>query len=68
MAGQLLVRSADVHGGSEKQELQTPSGEKIKFEVNAFRKHCLLNGLDDIGLTLQHEDKIRAFEAAHAGR
>ena len=33
-------------------------------EVNAFRRHCLLNGLDDIGLTLQHEDKIAAYEAA----
>ena len=33
------------------------------FEVEPFRKHCLLNGLDDIGLTLQHADEIRAFEA-----
>ena len=49
----------------EKQTVTTPSGEKIPFEINAFRKHCLLNGLDDIGLTLQHEDKIRAYEAAH---
>jgi 3-isopropylmalate/(R)-2-methylmalate dehydratase small subunit len=36
----------------------------LYFEVDAFRQHCLLNGLDDIGLTLQHEDKIRAYEAA----
>ena len=36
-----------------------------QFEVEAFRKHCLLNGLDDIGLTLQHVDEIRAFEAKH---
>ncbi len=35
----------------------------IKFEVEAFRKHCLLNGLDDIGLTLQHVDEIKAYEA-----
>jgi len=35
------------------------------FEIDAFRKHCLLNGLDDIGLTLQHADKIRAFEERH---
>jgi 3-isopropylmalate/(R)-2-methylmalate dehydratase small subunit len=34
----------------------------FRFEVDAFRKHCLLNGLDDIGLTLRHADKIRAFE------
>ena len=33
------------------------------FDVDAFRKHCLVNGLDDIGLTLQHADEIRAFEA-----
>ena len=35
---------------------------RMPFEVDAFRKHCLLNGLDDIGLTLRHADKIRAFE------
>ncbi|AVT12202.1 3-isopropylmalate dehydratase small subunit [Paracidovorax avenae] len=38
-------------------------GEEIPFEVNAFRKYCLLNGFDDIGLTLRQADKIRAFEA-----
>jgi 3-isopropylmalate/(R)-2-methylmalate dehydratase small subunit len=38
-------------------------GESIPFEVQAFRKYCLLNGLDDIGLTLRHADKIKAFEA-----
>jgi 3-isopropylmalate/(R)-2-methylmalate dehydratase small subunit len=37
---------------------------KIPFEVDAFRRHCLLNGLDDIGLTLQNEDKITAYERA----
>ena len=40
-----------------------PQGEEIAFEVQAFRKFCLLNGLDDIGLTLRNADKIRAFEA-----
>ncbi len=40
-----------------------PDGTELPFEVQPFRKHCLLNGLDDIGLTLQHADKIRAFEA-----
>ena len=44
------------------QTLNTPSGEVIAFEVDPFRKHCLLNGLDDIGLTLQHVDAIRAYE------
>jgi 3-isopropylmalate/(R)-2-methylmalate dehydratase small subunit len=44
------------------QTLQLPSGECLQFEVDPFRKHCLLEGLDDIGLTLQHADEIRAFE------
>ena len=45
------------------QEVRTPTGEAFKFEVDPFRKHCLLNGLDDIGLTLQVADDIRAYEA-----
>lgn len=45
------------------QQVITPAGESFAFEVDAFRKHCLLNGLDDIGLTLQHADAIRAYEA-----
>ena len=45
------------------QSVITPTGETIGFEVDSFRKHCLLNGLDDIGLTLQDADDIRAFEA-----
>lgn len=44
------------------QTITTPGGEVIPFEVDAFRKHCLLNGLDDIGLTLQHVDEIKAYE------
>jgi 3-isopropylmalate/(R)-2-methylmalate dehydratase small subunit len=44
------------------QELQLADGEVIAFEVDEFRKHCLLEGLDDIGLTLQHADEIKAFE------
>ena len=46
----------------EEQTVTTPAGEIIKFEVDAFRKHCLINGLDDIGLTLQHTDDIKAYE------
>lgn len=46
----------------EKQEITRPNGEKIAFEVDAFRKHCLLNGLDDIGLTLQKDQKIAGYE------
>ncbi|MDI5921829.1 3-isopropylmalate dehydratase small subunit [Halomonas sp. LR5S13] len=47
----------------ENQRVITPSGEILEFEVDEFRKHCLLEGLDDIGLTLKDEDAIRAFEA-----
>lgn len=47
------------------QEVCTPGGERLGFEIGAFRKHCLLNGLDDIGLTLQETDAIRAFERRH---
>ncbi|MCY4044415.1 MAG: 3-isopropylmalate dehydratase small subunit [Cellvibrionales bacterium] len=44
------------------QVINTPDGESIAFDVDAFRKHCLVNGLDDIGLTLEDADAIRAFE------
>jgi len=47
----------------EQQSITTPGGEVVKFEIDPFRKHCLLNGLDEIGLTLEHADKIRKFEA-----
>jgi len=46
-----------------KQEITRPNGEVIKFEVDPHRKHCLLNGLDDVGLTLQKGKSIDAFEA-----
>jgi 3-isopropylmalate/(R)-2-methylmalate dehydratase small subunit len=48
----------------EKQTVSTAEGGQVmRFEVDAFRKYCLVNGLDEIGLTLRHADKIRAFEA-----
>ena len=47
----------------ERQVVVKPQGEEIPFEVQAFRKYCLLNGFDDIGLTLRHADKIKDFEA-----
>jgi 3-isopropylmalate/(R)-2-methylmalate dehydratase small subunit len=47
----------------ERQRIVKPDGQELPFEVQAFRKYCLLNGFDDIGLTLRHADKIRAFEA-----
>jgi 3-isopropylmalate/(R)-2-methylmalate dehydratase small subunit len=46
----------------EKQEIRGPDGGCIHFEIDAFRKHCLLNGLDDIGLTLQKAANIDSFE------
>jgi len=46
----------------EEQQVVTPSGAAFAFSIDEFRKYCLLNGLDDIGLTLQHADDIRAYE------
>ena len=46
----------------EKQEIRGPDGGVVKFEIDAFRKHCMLNGLDDIGLTMQKSKKIDSFE------
>jgi 3-isopropylmalate/(R)-2-methylmalate dehydratase small subunit len=47
----------------ERQVIVKPDGVEWPFEVQAFRKYCLINGFDDIGLTLRHSDKIKAFEA-----
>ncbi|KJZ12458.1 MAG: 3-isopropylmalate dehydratase small subunit [Marinomonas sp.] len=47
----------------EAQTVTTPSGTSFSFDVDDFRKHCLLNGLDDIGLTLQDQDAIKSYEA-----
>ena len=63
-----LFNEVDVNEGYqlsvdlEAQSITTPNGEVINFEVDAFRKHCLINGLDDIGLTLQHVGDIKAYE------
>ena len=48
------------------QTISDNEGLRLSFDVDSFRKECLLNGLDDIGLTLQHEDKITAYEARQA--
>lgn len=50
----------------EKQEIRGPDGGVIKFDIDPFRKHCLLNGLDNIGLTLEKSAKIAAYEASVA--
>jgi len=57
-----LRAAAEMAAELERQVIVKPQGEEIPFEVNAFRKYCLINGLDDIGLTLRHKDKIEAFE------
>ena len=49
----------------EQQSVTTPGGESFHFDIDPFRKHCILNGLDDIGLTLGHADEIKAFEVKH---
>ena len=49
----------------QQQTVTRPDGVQYSFEIDEFRKHCLLNGLDDIGLTLQNADAIRAFEERH---
>lgn len=50
----------------ENQEIKGPDGGVIKFDVDAFRKHCLLEGLDDVGLTLQKEAQIKSFEEQYS--
>ncbi|MDE9449600.1 3-isopropylmalate dehydratase small subunit [Aliiroseovarius sp. Z3] len=52
----------------ESQEVTTSDGEVIPFEVDAFKKHCLLNGLDDIGLTMEKQGAIESFEAKAAAQ
>ena len=52
----------------EAQTITTPGGEVITFDIDGFRKHCLLNGLDEIGLSLQSAEKIREFEKGHRQR
>ena len=50
----------------ENQEIRRPNGAKIKFKIDPFRKKCLLEGLDDIGLTELHENKIKSFEESRS--
>jgi len=49
----------------ENQTVSTPAGATMSFEIDEFRKYCLLNGLDDIGLTMQHADEIKSFEQSY---
>lgn len=52
----------------ERQEIKGPDGGTLKFDIDPFRKHCLLNGLDDIGLTMEKAPAIDAYEKKLAGR
>ena len=52
----------------ENQEIRRPNGGKIKFKIDPFRKKCLLEGLDDIGLTELHENKIKSFEESRSDK
>jgi 3-isopropylmalate/(R)-2-methylmalate dehydratase small subunit len=67
----LMKEAADADGRNftvdlENQTIRRPTGnETFSFDVDPFRKHCLMNGLDDIGLTMQKADKIAAYETAH---
>ena len=63
MARALETPSAPVQVDLETQTVSTPDGWSRSFEIDAFVKHCLLNGLDDISLTVEHESDIDAFEA-----
>jgi len=66
-----LFRDTEAHEGYrlavdlEQQTVTTPSGDSYTFDIDPHRKHCMLNGLDDIGLTLAHSGEIKAFEAKH---
>ena len=66
-----LLRETQATGGYrlavdlEQQTLTTPTGECFTFDIDPSRKHSMLNGLDDIGLTLDHADEIKAFEEKH---
>lgn len=65
-----LFKETEAHEGYavtvdlDAQQITAPDGWRVEFEIAAFHKHCLLNGLDEIALTLRHTDAIRQFEAA----
>jgi 3-isopropylmalate/(R)-2-methylmalate dehydratase small subunit len=69
-----LIRDIQSHEGYrlavdlEQQTVTTPAGESYSFDIDPFRKHCIMNGLDDIGLTLAHAEEIKAFEQKHKQR
>src|ERR1044071_5171399 len=60
-----LAEESELEVDLEALRIRTPDGHEIPFELDEFQRRCLLNGLDEIGLTLEHEDDITAFEARH---
>ena len=52
----------------ENQKIIRSNGDQLKFEVDEFKKYCLINGLDDIGLTLKNSDKIKEFEKDYSDK
>ncbi len=60
-------RNAEVRIDLQNQTLTTPDGRTVEFPVDSFSKHCLLEGVDEIGYTLQHQAEIAAFEARRVG-
>jgi len=58
-----VAKEAEITIDLENQVVTTPFQDRFAFEIDPFRKHCLLNGLDEIGITLQMEDRISAYEA-----
>ena len=60
---QIQINNATLSIDLEQQEIRGPDGGVVKFDIDPHRKHCLLNGLDDIGLTQLKKDKIDTFEA-----
>ena len=52
----------------ESQKIIRSNGDQIDFEVDEFKKYCLINGLDDIGLTLKNSDKIKEFEKDYSDK
>ena len=60
-----LAGESELEVDLEALRIRTQDGHEIPFEIDEFERHCLLNGLDEIGLTLEHEDDIEAFEARH---
>ena len=62
--GENAILSVDL----EKQEIARPDGGVVRFDIDPFHKHCLINGLDEVAMTLQKDDKIDAFEARQRGQ